>query len=968
MRILSILIFTACFYNVKAQTLTFIKNKKQWPAKVQFAADLPTGQVFIEKDRLTWKLFNANDLHNEHMQRAAKRESEQILRGHNYQMVFVGVDLSRYVALDQTQTYFNYFLGNDPTKWSGDVKGFGKVNFKNVYPGIDLNFYSSSGALKYDFLVGAGYSPSLISMKYLHVNSLGIKSGKLLIETSIGTVTESIPEAYQIINGKKKKIDCKYSLINNEVFFSLGEYDKNIDLVIDPVVVVSSYSGTESISFGLGLVPDEWGFMYLSSMNITKAYPVTMGAVQTSFAGGYYDCTVSKFNPSGTSKIFSTYIGGNKEELILNCVAQKGELAVFGYTTSDTFPLLANGFQIKHKGARDYFIIKLDSSGKQLIASTYLGGKKHESTQTISNGNTYFLENLGEMIVDAKGNCYVLGVSTSLDYPVTANCVTCYCDSTNFGDLVVTKLNPSLTSVLWSTYMGGKWNEGPAGIIFTRDGNILCAGNTVSNNFPTTSSVLSQTKSPSGDIVLFKMNAADGSLISSTYVPLKSNEMAYRIANDINDNIYVAGSIISPASVTSTPGAYNNSAGTILFLKISPALDQIQVLSKYGYPSSQEKRIEIDAFNVDSCGNIYFGGFGFPGLPVTPDAFKSNAEQYGSMYVGVFKSDFTSLSFASYYGGPGVGQIGDHDDGGLNYFDKRGNFYHATCEPLGWPVTPGAFSNFNIVDTISPYNNSAKTSDAFVKMDLQTFVNVNSSLGGVLKSCSPITATFAASPNFGTVTIVPGDGSPAVNTASLVHTYNVFGVYNAYVIAGTDTTTCNKTDSVRIKIAYGPPPENPLKDTTVTCKGINRILDAKNPGSDYLWTTGENTQMIVPSNSGTYNVWIENGFCSDVFTTQVKVLDARYPMILPNIISPNGDGVNDYWDFRAYSVHTTDFEVFNRWGKSVFKSNDPLTQWNGVNQRGEPLSEGTYFWIINYISNCEPEVTFKEKGFIQIVR
>lgn len=952
--------------------LSFKENKQQWPKQVSFAAELAAGQVFIETSGFCYQLFSLKDIQRAHDQMNDReplpKNVESIVHGHNFKVEFVKASLSHYQTGKKQPEYYNYFLGNDPSKWASDVKAFESVLYTHIYQNIDLNVYSQDGQLKYDFIVKAGADPTEMRLKYHFTQGIRLDHAKLIIQTSLGDITEHIPEAYQIINHKKIRINCSYHLENkDEISFLLDStYNPSYDLVIDPTVVVSSYSGTESVSYGLGLAPDKLGNMYLYSMNMTKNYPVTFGAFQTSTSAPY-SCVLSKFNSNGTAKYFSTYIGGNKEDVIINCVIQKNEIAVFGTTLSDSFPIKPNAFQTKFGGGKDYFILKLDTSGKTLLASTYLGGKRLESVSNVGGQLAYYPTPVGEMIMDPMNNCYVIGNSNSFDFPVTAGCFKFYTDTNNFGDMILSKLNSDLSKLNWSTYYGGKNSDSPIGLRLSNKGVLYCAGSTVSDNFYTSAGVVYPNKGNYMDMVAFSMNGNTGQVLASTFLGAKATE-ALRLDIDLNENLYIAGISQNPQSVTVTPGAYTNS-GNILFYKLKKDLSQIYVISKFGYPNTQLKKIEIDAMNVDSCGYIYFGGFGLPGLPVSEDAFKSTGSANGNMYFGIFNPDFSALKYGSYYGGEAL-QFLDHDDGGLNYFDDRGYFYHAVCVSKDFPISPNAYSPYNIKDSLSQggSNMAITNSDAFVKIDLHTFVNATSSLGGEIRSCNPITTTFVASSNHGVLTIIPGDGSPAVHTSPYVHSYNSHGIYNAYVISGTDSNTCNITDTIKTLIKFGSPPLKMLSDTTANCVGLSGALNAGNEGSSYFWNTWETTQSISPVYNGNYFVIVDNGFCSSLDSSYVNQLNSEYPMILPNIITPNEDGVNDYWDFSKHALEELEFIVYNRWGNVVFKTNNANTRWSGVNQKGEDLSESVYYWFLKCQSSCQPNEKISEKGWIQIIR
>jgi gliding motility-associated-like protein len=953
-----------------APKFIFQQNKGQWPQKVNFAADMGCGQMFIEKTGLTYVLYSAADLEKQHTKKFGKENSSKdgLVHGHVFKVEFVNAKLTQQKALKQQAEYYNYFLGNDPSRWASDVKAFEEIYYTGIYKNIDARFYGSNGSFKYDLIVKPGGRVSDIKLDYQFTNGLSLVNNKLVIRTSVGEVIEQIPEAYQIIKGKKVKVNCHFVLSEKDevTFQTFDDYDHHYDLIIDPVVVVSSFSGTQSVTFGLGVTPDNNGNMYLYGLNITRNYPVTSGAIQMSSGGGNWDSVLSKFNFLGTSKRFSTYIGGNKEDKIVNCFIQNGEVAIFGTTRSDSFPILDSGFQTNFKGNIDYFVVKLDTSGKNLIGATYLGGDKAEAGSSIGNVSAYYgvNDNKGEMIMDQWNNCYVIGCTYSWNFPTTPGAYRELSDSNGASDIVITKLNKDLSSAMWSTYYGGTSANFPVGLRISKSGKLFCGGGTNSRNFPTTPGVVHTTSVSTQDMVAFVLDTLNGFPLASTYIGAMYTE-ALRFDIDLNENVYMAGACIAtPPTVSPTPGAYNLNTGRIVFYKTDPGLSANNAVARFGYNTTNVTPIEIDAMNVDSCGYVYFGGFGMPGLPVTADALKSTCDQKGNMYLGVFNPGFSSLKFASYYGSTGQ-RYGDHDDGGLNYFDDRGYFYHAVCTEASFPTTPGCYSQCNVMDSLGTFPNAYKESDVFVKIDLQTFVNANLSLGGQTKSCAAITQTFLASPNYGTVTIDPGDGSGAVNTNSLVHVYNTYGTYTAMVIAGTDPASCNQIDSIQIIIKYGPTPTSNLEDVTENCGGEALILDAGNPGALYMWDTGDTTQTILPTN-GKHWVTVDNGFCVIKDSTNVQV-NPGHDLSMPNAFTPNGDGTNEQfclqgWDFCLLEFH---INVFSRWGEKVFESSDPNFCWDGK-YKGQLLSSDVYIYHIT--SKFKGDKTETRKGNITLIR
>lgn len=949
--------------------LHFIENKGQWPEHALFGTDLPNSHLYITSNEFLWQLYQLPE-HRPHAINAAETIPADTLYGHNYSMTFIGARFSDFTPLLPDLTAYNYFTGSHFKKWVSGAKSYRLLEFRNIYPGISMKVNTAKNNIKYDLILQPGADLTQIQIQYKGISHLKINDTKLQITTSLALISEFIPESYQIINGQKHLIKCHYKALNDSTIGFSAVYNPAYALIIDPGIIVASYGGSNAVSVCVGANSDESGNLYNLCNSYSGGYPVTLGAFQQLFKGSG-DIVISKYNPSGNSKLFSTYLGGSGVDIGINLIPKKGELCIFGFTESTDFPHHLNAFDSILGGTSDYFVTKLNTSGNLLLGSTYLGGSSAEPYNGFQSDTRETV--WGEMIVDDSAYCYITGTSRSTNYPVTAGCANPYSDSTNFGDMVITKLNPGLNQAVWSTYWGGKKTDVATSLRINTNNELIVCGTSMSADFPVTSGVYQTALKGSSDIVLSSFNRFTGQSIRSSFLGYNSAETSNLLSLDQTNNIYLVGSTKTSSVVTSSPGAYNDNKGNVLFFKLTPDFSQLLVVSKFfefvPSPVFHYNGIAIHAFNVDSCGNIYFAGYGSANLPVTPNRFQTFQGGTFDMYIGVFNPNYSSLKFASYFGSNGD----EHLDFGISYFTNTGLLYTSICSDGKFTTTPNAYAPVSLVNTPIPstqwhyYGTNGRYTDGFAIIDLQTFINANSTIGGTLKSCSPITATFIASTNLGTVSIDPGDGSGAVTSQSLTHTYSAFGNYTAYVIAGTDPNTCNQTDSIKILVNYGPPPYKALPDTTFSCVGSVNTLNAQNTPALYVWNTGETTQEIHPEQSGNYIVFIDNGYCSRYDSSYFKILPFKYPVILPNVITPNEDQVNDYWDFSQYGLTNFQFSVFNRWGQLLFETTDSSTKWNGTSKNGVPLKDGTYFWTIQYHDLCKPGNSLQQKGFIQII-
>ena len=269
-----------------------------------------------------------------------------IVRAHAIKVKFLG-SLSNAQAIPEKPRdgYDNYFIGSDKTKWKSNVRSYGTLTYTGIYPNIDVKYFTDNGTLKYDFYVKPGADLSKLIVKYDGAEKLTVKNGELVISTSVGEIRELEPYAYQLINGKKVEVNCRFEVSGNQVSFKVKNYNKNALLVIDPTLIFSTFSGSRSGNWGFTATPGDDGSLYAGGIVFNGGgYPITAGAFQTTFQGGGtlgVDIGITRFSPTANARIFSTYLGGNQDEWPHSLYADpQGNLVVLGRTFSSNFPTL----------------------------------------------------------------------------------------------------------------------------------------------------------------------------------------------------------------------------------------------------------------------------------------------------------------------------------------------------------------------------------------------------------------------------------------------------------------------------------------------------------------------------------------------------------------------------------------------------------------------------------------------------
>ena len=487
----------------------------------------------------------------------------------------------------------NYFIGNDPAQWHRDVPQFARVRYHDVYPGIDLVYYGNQGQLEYDFEVAPGSDPRLVALKFQGQRNLRIDAaGDLVLALRSSDVRLQTPRVYQKFGAEEHTVAGRFALRGqkkDEVGFQLGAYDRKRALIIDPVLVYSTYlggSGNEACSViapiivaGVPAPPpgcpaiavDAVGNGYVAGSTTSTNFPGTTGEYQPALApGATANAFIAKFNPTGTLQ-FSTYLGGNGVDYTAGIGVDSGfDVIVAGTTTSGNFPTKGTiaPFQATPvSGGRHVFVSKLDPSGKILLYSTYLSG----SGVDIASG----------MALDPGSNAYITGTTTSTEqetgFPSTLGSIQTAPKAAN--QFFFTKVDPNTAgsgSVPYSTYIGGSNPSNGVtvggGIAVDSTSNAYITGGTNFIDMPLLNAY--QVTNKGGlDAFLTKINPAGVTgtqLLFSTYLGGSGDDVGYAVAVDSTPNAYVVGSTTSTDFNAATTGTTSlqaaNGGGTDAFL------------------------------------------------------------------------------------------------------------------------------------------------------------------------------------------------------------------------------------------------------------------------------------------------------------------------------------------------------------------------------------------------------------------
>jgi hypothetical protein len=550
----------------------------------------------------------------------------------------------------------NYFIGRDPAKWRTHVPTYAKVHYRNVYPGIDLVYYGKQRQLEYDFVVAPGADPKKIVLGFKGADKLEIDArGDLVLHTADGDVRQHKPVVYQEVDGNRQEIAGSYVRKSaNRVGFHVAAYDASRPLVIDPVLVYSTYLGGGGVDGAGRIAVDVRGNAYVVG-NTGSPFPTTPGAFQGTPRGSF-DAFVAKFDSTG-SLVYSTYLGGAGFDTgTAIAVDHRGNAYVTGVTSSADWPTTPGAFQPSFAGPSffDAFVAKLDPSGSGLVYSTYLGG----------NG----IDQASGIAVDADDSAYVTGSTTSTNFPTTAGAFqTTLASTSSFNaDAFVTKLNAAGTALVYSTYLGGSGNDQGAAIAVDPRGNAYTTGLTRSIDFPTTAGAFQTTFASASifidDAFVTKLNSDGSGLVYSTYLGGGNEDRGVGIAVDERGNVYATG--LTNSSNFPTANAFQpvqagglDPFGEVLFDAFVTKLDpsgSVLVYSTYLGGGGDDRASDIA---IDPRGNAYIVGItdsvNFPVANAVQSAFAGGRSD---AFVTKLDSAGASLVYSTYLGGEGLDQ------------------------------------------------------------------------------------------------------------------------------------------------------------------------------------------------------------------------------------------------------------------------------------------------------------------------
>lgn len=857
---------------------TFTENKGQWPADVLYRVMLPHGALFVEREAFTYVLQTGGEAHDH----AVAQAHHEPLRSHAFRVHFEGGHASSAVGSLRQEHYENFFLGNDPAHWGTGCGVFGEVLLKDVWPGIDLRLDGRDG-LKYDLILAPGVDPDLIRMRYEGHDGLTLKDGALIVKTTAGDVVEEAPISWSLffdgIDNHRIPAPSSYKLKDNTITFDV-KAPRSFPLTIDPTLAFASYSGSSGNNFGFTATYDAGGHLYGGGIVFDVGYPTTLGVLDDSFNGGTIDVGISKWSADGASLVWSTYIGGTGNESPHSMVVNENdELFVLGSTGSFDLPTTPScadnsfgggpaltfiiGYGYSQPNGTDMFVAHLNNTATTLLGCTYMGGPENDG---INNdpalAHNYGDSFRGEIIVDANGDPVVASTTASSGLPVVGGPQTTYGGGAQDGYSF--RLDPALTSILWSTYIGGSGADATYGVQRDSNNELFLTGGTTSANLPMVGTPLNGSLSGATDGFIMRYNAA-GSLVGSTYLGTSVYDQCYFVQLNTSDEVFVVGQ--THGSYPVSPGRYNTVGGSQFIHKLAHTLSTSLWSTRFGNGDNQQD-LSPTAFLVSDCGQIYFSGWGGTvngsagnptsttnGMQVSADAFQGTTDG-NDLYLMLLEPEAVALNYATFFGGS---LSPEHVDGGTSRFDKNGTVYQAVCAGCqgnsDFPTTPGAWSNTN---------NAFGCNLGVLKFDLAQG-QANIQIDGPNTLCIPATAQFVNNSTGGnTYAWSFGNGTSSTLEAPSV-LYNTVDTFTVTMILS-DNSGCNAPDTATMEVITLPQPVAQIDPVDPICLGLTVQLQATG-GDSYAWSPATGLDdatisdpLLTPTEAGTWSVVVTT-FC-----------------------------------------------------------------------------------------------------------
>ncbi len=782
-------------------SLFFIENMGQCGEDIAFEVITDGGTIYYTRDGAIINLV--------------KQDKSGIAPVLGYR--FTGISYTSAVdGVENLPCSVSFMRGSDPAGWVTGIETYRKIQYNQLYPGIDLLYEGTDGGIKSTFLVAPGADPSLIRSQYYGLTALSVNpDGSLAIITPAGVLTETAPYCYQVIDGQKIDVPSSFVIHDaDSVGFILGEYDREADLIIDPTLQYSLYLSGIGIADALGVAVDSERYTYVTG----ESFPVPHDPnTPTSW---YSDAVVAKINQDGTLPVYVAFVGGDGEDTGYGIrVDSDGFAYITGVTNSSDFPV-QYPIQATLSGKSDAFVTKLTQNGSALVYSTYIGGRGQDLGLAIA--------------LDSSRNAYITGTSGSPLLPVPS--IPQNSTFNGLGDAYIAKINSTGNGLVYLEYIGGRVTETGYGIDVDSGGNAYITGETFSySGFPTVNAYQPVFGGYS-DAFITKVGIYGSPLIYSTFLGGRDMDGGRAIAVDKDGYAHITGLTWSTNFPTSSDAYQPNSLGVInsFYSVIGPAGNTLNYSTYLTGPGVDEGR----GIAVTPSGSVYIAG-----ITKAPKLKTINATQpnYGGGVSDAFVAKFVNgqpvPEYLTYLGGS------DKDEA---YAIATDGVCGAYIVGLTWsPDFP----------TVAPYP------DAFTPKSPGGFLTL-------ITDCCPLPiANFTPNTTFGKVPLTVqftdtstgnpvnwswefGDGgiSPDQNP---VHTYTATGNFTVNLTVSNDCGSSTKSAIIEV---CQPPVAHFIANKTHGTAPLTVMFNDTSTGypDTWSWQFGDGSTSIQQNETHTY--------------------------------------------------------------------------------------------------------------------
>ncbi len=839
-------------------SVPFIKNEGQADKGVSFYASTLCGTAFVtRKSEIVYSLGEIKENATNEYKTIALKET------------LVNANAPSVRGEDLSETKINILLGDDSSQWKKNISTYNTISLGEPYEGIEVKLKAYGNNVEKLFYISSKGDVKDIKIKISGADTLTLgRGGELLANTSLGTIAFTKPIAYQEINGKRTYVEVKYT-VNKDIYaFDVGNYDKTIPLVIDPLLASTFVGGSDS-DYGYDVVLDTSNNVYIAGYTNSFSYPTTTGVYQTAKSGGY-DVFVSKFNSDFSALFASTFIGGSStDRAYALALDSSGNVYIAGFTNSTNYPTI-NAYQVANNGNYDAFISKLSNDLSTLLSSTYIGSSSYDYAYGIA--------------LDSLDNVYITGYTNSINYPTTVD----VCQTVHSGgyDAFVSKFNNDLSVLSSSTFIGGSGSDNVFKIALNSSGNLYITGYTDSSDYPITTNAYQSERKGLTDVFVSQLTNDLKVLSSSTYVGGSNNDRAYAFAFDSSGNVYITGETYSsdyPITID-TYQSGNNGGYDAFVSKLSDNLSTL-LASTFVGGSNYDYAYGI-ALNSEN--NVYITGKTLSAnYPTTDMAYETEFNGSSDVFVSKFNSDLSVLSASTFIGGT------NDEEARAIIIDSSDNIYATGfTNSSDYPTISGAYqiNNSGTYDTFVCKFNSDLAADTYT-------INSTADSNGTISPSGNITVNYGSNQTF---IITPDTGyhikDVLVDNISVgsVSTYTFESVKANHTISVTfaiDTYTLNVTVSGNGSVTKNPDQINYDYGAVAT---LTATLDT---GWHFVnWdggdATGSDNPLTVTMNADKN---ITALFEIDTYTI-IASADSN------GTISPSGDIVINYGDSQIFTI------------------------------------------------------------------